>query len=104
MRTSNRHPEWENRPMRMNEEETKNPHSVVEDFFSCFHLRDVREILWDWLVAALSSESGAYNTGYARSNLFFVYEKFELLIEAVHGLHRKRRKRLKRKQRLDARK
>jgi len=104
MRTSNNRPEWENRPMRLNEEETKDPYSVVEDFFSFFHLQDVREVLWDWLVAALSSESGAYNTGYARSNLFFVYEKFELLIEAVHGLHRKRRKRLKRKQRLDERK
>ena len=104
MRNSNNHPDWENRPMRLNEEEKSNPYSVVEDFFSCFHLQDVRAILWDWLVAALSSESGAYNTGYARSNLFFVYEKFELLIEAVHGLHRKRRKRLKRKQRLDERK
>lgn len=104
MRNSNNRAEWENRPMRLNEEETKNPYSVVEDFFSCFHLQDVREVLWDWLVAALSSESGAYNTGYARSNLFFVHEKFELLIEAVHGLHRKRRKRLKRKQRLDERK
>ena len=90
--------------MRLSEEEKKDPHVVVEDFFSCFHLQDVRAILWEWLVAALSSESRAYNTGYARSNLFFVYEKFELLIEAVHGLHRRQRKRLKRKQRLHARK
>lgn len=103
MRTTNEHPEWENRPMRLNEDERKDPHGVLEDFFSCFHLQDVRAILWDWLVAALSSESSAYDTGYARSNLFFVYDKFEKLIEAAHGLHRNRRRRLKRKQRIETR-
>ncbi len=102
MRTWNTHPDWDNRPIRLSDEEKEDPYVVLDDFFSCFHLQDVRELLWDWLVAGLSCESGAYNTGYARSNLIFVYEKLERLIEASHGLYRKRKKRLKRKQRYEA--
>jgi hypothetical protein len=102
MRSINRHPEWENRPLRLSEEERKDLYGVLDDFFSSFHLQDARELLWDWLVAALSSESGAYESGYARSNLIFVYEKLELLIEAAYGLHRRRKKSMKRKQRFKA--
>jgi hypothetical protein len=102
MRTLNR-PDWDNQPIRLNEEEKKDLYLVLDDFFSCFHLQDAREMLYDWLVAALSSECGTYSTGYARSNLIFVYEKIELLIEAAHGLQRKRRKSLKRKQRHEER-
>lgn len=99
MRTWNTGPGWENRAIRLNDEERRDPYVALADFFSCFHLQDARELLWDWLVAALSAENGAYTTGYARSNLIFVYEKLELLIEAAFVLHRKKRKRLKRKQR-----
>jgi|GEM_PF-515173 hypothetical protein len=104
MERCNTHPYWENRPLRLSEEEKKNLYGVLEDFFSNFHLKDVREMLWDWLVAALSSENGAYESGHSRSNLIFVYEKLELLIEAAHGLHWKRKlrkaKRERRKRRL----
>ena len=98
MRRFNRHPDWDNRPLRLTDEEKQNLYGVLDDFFSSFHLQDVRELLWDWLVAALSSESGAYESGYARSNLIFVYEKLETLIEAAYGLHRRRKKSMKRKQ------
>lgn len=100
MQHFNTHHHWENRPLRLSEEERRNPYGVLEDFFSNFHLQDVREMLWEWLVAALSSESGNYESGHARSNLIYVYEKLELLIEAAHGLHRRRKaKRLKEKKR-----
>jgi hypothetical protein len=56
-------------------------------------------MLWDWLVAAMSAESSAYNTGYSRSNLVFVYEKLELLIEATYGIYKRRKKNQKRKSR-----
>ena len=102
MRSFNVPPDWENRPLRLSEEERQNLYGVLEDFFSSFHLQDVRALLWEWLVAALSSESGAYESGYARSNLIFVYEKLELLIEAAHGLHCNRKKSMKRKQKLKA--
>jgi hypothetical protein len=31
--------------------------------YCCFHQPDIRAILWDWLVATLSSDAGAYNSG-----------------------------------------
>jgi hypothetical protein len=98
MRSFNPHPGWENQPLRLSDEERQNLYGVLEDFFSSFHLQDIREIMWDWLVAALSSESGAYDSGYARSNLIFVFERLEMLIEAAYGLHRQRKKSMKRKQ------
>ena len=96
MRTINRNSQWENQPLRLTAEEKQNPYAVLEDFYSFFHLQDIREMLWDWLVAAMSSESGQYNTGYARSNLIFTYEKLELLLEATYTINRRRRKRRKR--------
>jgi hypothetical protein len=99
MRTLNRNPEWHCQPLRLNDEERQHPESVLDDFFSCFHLQDMREILWDWLVAALSGESGVYNSGFARSNLIFVYEKLELLVEAAHLMHKRRKKRMKKERR-----
>lgn len=95
----NTHPQLDNQPLRLTEEEKQDPYIVLEDFFSNFHLQDMREMLWDWLVAAISAESGAYNTGYARSNLVFVYEKLELFIEAVQVINKRRKKRQKRNSR-----
>lgn len=103
MDTCRTRPQLGYQPIRLTDEEKQNPHLVLDDFFSCFHLHESREILWDWLVAALSSESGAFGTGYARSNLFFVYENMERLIEATHAIHRRRRKSMKRKQKMEAR-
>jgi len=96
MRTVNKHPAWENQPLRLTDEERKNPYIVVEEFYTCFHLQDMREILWEWLVAALSSESINYNTAYSRSNLIFVYEKLESFMEATYVLNKRRNKKKKR--------
>jgi hypothetical protein len=84
-----------NQLLRLTEEERQNPYLVLEEFYSSFHLVDIRAILWDWLVAALSSESGAYLNGYARSNLIFVYEKLEMLIEAANEINKRRKRKLK---------
>jgi hypothetical protein len=99
MRAVNTHLQLDNQPLRLTEEERRNPYIVLDDFFSCFHLQDMREMLWDWLVAAMSAESSAYITGYARSNLVFVYEKLELFIEAVQVINKRRKKRQKRNNR-----
>lgn len=96
MRTVNTHPTWENQPLRLTEEEKQNLYGVVEEFYRCFHLQDMREMLWDWLVAALSCEHSTYNTGHARSNLIFIYEKTELLIEATYEINRLRKRKKKR--------
>lgn len=83
-------------PVCLAEQEGQNPHMVLADFFSCFHLQDIHEMLWDWLIAALSSESGAYSSGHARSNLIFVYEKVMLLMQAADVINRRSKKKQRR--------
>lgn len=99
MRTANNHPYWENQPLRLNEDQKQDLYSVVEDFCSFFHLQDMREILWDWLVAALSCDHSNYSTGLTRSNLIFVYENLELLMEAIYEINKRRNKKRKRQER-----
>lgn len=99
MSTINRNRECVNQSVHFTEENRQKPYEVLEDFYSCFHLQDLREMLWDWLVAAMRTESGQYDTGYARSNLIFVYEKLELLLEATYTINKRRRKRLQRNRR-----
>lgn len=96
MRTNNFRHQLKNQALGLSEEEKQNPYLVLDDFYSFFHLQDIREILWEWLVAAMSTESGQYSTGYARSNLIFVYERVELLLEATYNINKRRRKNRKR--------
>jgi hypothetical protein len=82
MRTCNHHPQWYNQPLRLTEEERQNPKMVVEDFFECYHLNDVREILWKWTVAIVSSPGNISSEPLERSNHIYFYEKMEALVEA----------------------
>jgi hypothetical protein len=95
MSTSRGHHEWVNQSLRLSEEKKHDAFEALEDFFSCFHPQDMSKILWDWLIAAISSESCTYNTGFARNNLVFVYQKMLLLIEAAHEINKRRKKKEK---------
>lgn len=86
MRTCNHHPQWYNQPLRLTEEERQNPKMVVEDFFECYHLNDVREILWKWTVAIVSSPGNISSEPLERSNHIYFYEKMEALVEATYML------------------
>jgi hypothetical protein len=77
---------------RLNKEEKQNPLPVLQDFCDSYHLHEVKQILWDWLVTALGKSHSIYDEGKERSNLFFFYEKVETLIEAVYILHEKQGK------------
>ena len=78
-----------NQLTRLSQEEQENPAEVLNEFFESYHLKEIKEYLWDWLVAALSSNNGTYQTGEARSNLLFFYENIETLAEATFLLHQK---------------
>jgi hypothetical protein len=84
MRTCNHHPQWYNQPLRLTEEEWKNPLLVLKDFFECYHLNDVRDINWKWLVEVLSSSGSISSEALERNNHIFFYEKLEALIEACY--------------------
>ena len=84
MRTCNNHQHWHNQPLRLTEEEKQNPFLVFREFFECFHLNDVRDQLWDWLVEVVSSPNSISSEPLERSNHFYLYEKMEALIEACY--------------------
>ncbi|MBO9200002.1 MULTISPECIES: hypothetical protein [Niastella] len=84
MRTCNHNPLWHNQPMRLTEEESQNPFLVFNDFFECFHLNDVREQFWNWLVEVVSSPNSISSEPLERNNHFYFYEKVEALIEACY--------------------
>jgi hypothetical protein len=71
----------------LSKEEQQDPIAVLHVFFDCYHLKDMHEVLWDWLEAALSTDSGFYDRGRERSNLIFLYKKLETLVEAAYILH-----------------
>jgi hypothetical protein len=86
MRTCNHHPQWQNQPLRLTEEERQNPILVIDEFFQCYHLNDVRAILWNWSVEVISSPGSISSEALERANHFYFYEKMEALVEACFML------------------
>jgi hypothetical protein len=83
MRSVNKHPEWHNQPLRLSEEERDNPRVIIEQFFESYHLQEVREILWNWMVEIVSSSRSIAQEGRQRNDHIYFYEKIETLVEAV---------------------
>ena len=78
----NKHPQWYNEPLRLSKEQKDNPVLVFEGFFEFYHLNEVRETLWEWLVEVLSSRNSISQEGNERANHIFFYEKLEQVVEA----------------------
>lgn len=97
MRTYNKHPQWYNVPLRLNEEEKGNPFLVLEDYFQCYHLHEVRQILWNWMVEVMSSQHGISCDPHERSNHIYFYEKMEALVEAAYVMHKQNQKKRRKK-------
>jgi len=83
MRALNKHPDWYNQPLRLTEEERQNPRLVIETFFESYHLQEVREILWKWMVEIVSSSRSISQEGKQRNDHIYFYEKMEALVEAA---------------------
>jgi hypothetical protein len=83
MRSLNNHPEWHNQPLRLSAEELKNPRLAIENFFECYHLQEVRQMLWNWMVEIVSSSRSISQEGQQRNDHIYFYEKMESLIEAA---------------------
>lgn len=69
--------------LRLTHEQQIAPQGVIDEFFSTYHLADVRKQLWDWLAAGLTNDKGAFRDGRSRSNLLFLYEQLEAFTEAT---------------------
>ena len=89
MKSYNKHPVWHNQPLRLSREQMQNPAPVIDDFFDTYHLNDVREILWNWMVEVVSTPRSISNDPRERNNHIFFYENIETLIEAAFVLRKK---------------
>jgi hypothetical protein len=97
MQTSNKQKQNCNQLFRLTKEQAQEPATVLNYFFECYHLKDLRELLWDWLLTALSSDNGTYAKGRERSNLIFLFENLESLAEAAYLLQKQPGKKYKAK-------
>jgi hypothetical protein len=88
MQPWNKHPQLNNLTLRLTEEQRLDPILVINDFFECYHLNDVRELIWKWLVEILSSSGSFSSQAIERCNSIFFYEKIEMLIEACYLLRK----------------
>src|SRR5215471_14551095 len=91
MRTLNKHPQWHNQPLRLTDQERKNPVMVIQEFFDSYHLEEVRQLLWTWMVEVVTSQRSIANNPRDRNNNIFFYEKIEALVEAAFILKNKPR-------------
>ena len=100
-KTYNKHPQWYNEPLRLTKEQNHDPFLVLTEFFECYQLNEIREILWQWTSSIISSPGVISIEPLERSNHLYFYEKIEEFIEAGFILKKKiqkhRRKQEKRK-------
>jgi hypothetical protein len=99
MRSHNHHPQWHNQPLRLTDEQRKDPVLVIEEFFTCYHLQEVRKILWDWTVEIVSSHRSIASDPRERNNHLYFYEKIETLVEAALIIQRKQHRNTRRRAR-----
>ncbi|WP_207515966.1 hypothetical protein [Longitalea luteola] len=103
-KSHNHHPQWSNQPIRLIEKEKRDPLLVLDDFFECYHLRDVREKLWEWVSEVVTSPNEIASEPLERSSNLYFYEKVEGLIEAAHILRRKIHKHRRKRQKIKSKK
>jgi hypothetical protein len=68
---------------KLTQQQQENPLLVLDAFFDNYHLKDVREVLWNWLSAGLTSDNSIFRNGRDRSNLLYLYEHLTSLTEAA---------------------
>ncbi|WP_081170382.1 hypothetical protein [Niastella populi] len=88
-KTHNNHPQWYNQPLRLTNEQKSDPLLVLDDFFECYHLNDVRQLLWQWFSVMITSQRGIAIDPLDHDNHLFFYEKIEGIIEVAYVMKRK---------------
>jgi hypothetical protein len=94
----NNHPQWYNQPLRLTKDQKPDPLPVLDDFFECYHLNEVRQTLWEWLTEVLSSQRSIAIEPLDRNNYIYFYEKIEGIIEVAFVLKNKIHKHRRRKE------
>jgi hypothetical protein len=77
-----------NKAVRLSKKQRKNPAAVIREFYTWYHLDDLRNFLWEWMEAVVSSDCEQFESARDRSNLLFFYRNLELLAEAAYMMIR----------------
>lgn len=77
-----------NKPLRLSKKQKKDPARVIRDFYTWYHLGDLRHLLEEWMEAAITSENAQFESASDRSALFFFYRNIEQMAEAAYMLVR----------------
>jgi hypothetical protein len=86
MNTFKLHPAFYNQPIRLSEEEQANPLEVLQDFFFCNQLQDIRPLLWNMVVTSLCMPHSVFDEAGQRQSLLGLYRDLERVLEAARLL------------------
>jgi hypothetical protein len=75
--------EFYNKPIKLNEEEMKNPHAVLRAFFEDFRLSELRELIGQIGQVCLSTDHPPFDEPTERANLIEYHLKLEMVFEAA---------------------
>ena len=79
-----------NQAIRLSGPAQENPYLYICAFFDAQSLSDVRRLLFKWYAAAITSENSASNYPVGQSDLLFLYQSMESLVEAAFLLNEKK--------------
>lgn len=77
------HPDFYNRPIHLSLEEQANPLEILQDFFFCNPLADVRELLWNMVANSLCVPDSVFDDAGQRQSLMALYRDIERVLEAA---------------------
>ena len=80
------------KPISLSKAEIKDPNIVFYAFFDCYHLYKARQILWDWLETALTSENYSFENAMDRNRLIWFSQHVEKMMEAAHLMNQKNKR------------
>ncbi len=66
----------------LNAEEQSNTHLVIENFFDCYDLQEVHDILWSWMSEAITSHRSIADEPHKRKDILSFFENISALVEA----------------------
>lgn len=73
-----------NKPLRLSKKQKKHPDRVIRDFYTWYHLDDMRHLLQEWMEAAITSENAQFESARDRSTLYSFYQNIEKMAEAAY--------------------
>lgn len=76
-------------PHNLNKQQKEDPYLLIQEFFDFYHLPEARKDLWEWLQITVCGEFNILSST-GKSNIIFLYEFIEQLVEAVYIIYQRK--------------